>query len=469
MFRNFSTRFFIIYAFVTLIIFVVIYFGFNYFLMEQLYDMRADELTSDNQKVMSVLSDLDDFSYDHLDQRLNPSHNYFPHTLYILNLDQTVIYDNKVGEDSVTGLFIDADLIHQALSGQTVREHSTLNNTFPERTVMVASPIYIDGQISGILLNTAKSPAVGEIVDNISFTLFIILLVILGFTFTYTYFFSSKITSTISQFNITAKKIASGHLSSRVELPYTNDDIGILAKNMNTMAEELERVDTMRKEFIANISHDLRSPLTSIGGFAQAMLDGTITPENQERYLQIIITQTEHLTNLTQNILLLTQMENNIIEPEMGDFDIHRLIKKVLIQCEKRITDKNIEINLITDKDILMVNADLNQIQRVIYNLVDNAIKFSPVNSAITVETQVYLNKVHVSISDTGPGMSEADIKYMWLRFHKGDKSRGQDKGGFGIGLSIVREIIHHHNQNIDVFSQLGKGTTFVFTLDLAK
>jgi signal transduction histidine kinase len=199
------------------------------------------------------------------------------------------------------------------------------------------------------------------------------------------------------------------------------------------------------------------------------MLDGTIQADNQKKYLKIILTQTEHLTNLTQNILLLTQMENNIVKLEKNNFDIHHLLKKVLIQFEKNIVDKSIVISLITDNDSLMVNADLNQIQRVIYNIIDNAIKFSRVGDELTIETMVMENNIQISISDTGMGMSETEIKYMWIRFHKGDKSRGQDKRGFGIGLSIVREIINAHNQTIDVFSQLGKGTTFIFTLDKAK
>jgi len=448
--------------------FVMIYYGFNFYLVDQYYKETSAELDIENKKIMMEMDNISELTTPNLIATFDSIMVYSTNVIYVLDTNSTVIYDTLDDHLSIVGTTIDSEQVHATLGGKSIHEKSTLNNTFSKMNVIASVPIIKNNQVVAALVNTAQMPAITDVVKSISFAIFLVLIIILAIAFAFTYFFSTKVTNIIGAFNITAKNIASGQLASRVDMPYTDDDVGILAKNMNYMAEELQRVDNMRKEFIANISHDLRSPLTSIGGFAQAMLDGTIRVDNQRKYLQIILTQTEHLTNLTQNILLLTQMENNIIKLEKTNFDIHHLLKKVLIQFEKNIVDKDIKVSLITDNDALMVNADLNQIQRVIYNIIDNALKFSSSEDELTIETTITDGKVQISISDTGIGMSDTEIKYMWVRFHKGDKSRGQDKKGFGIGLSIVREIINAHQQSIEVFSQLGKGTTFIFTLDLA-
>jgi signal transduction histidine kinase len=287
-------------------------------------------------------------------------------------------------------------------------------------------------------------------------------------TFISTYVFSRSISQTFRSFNQTAKEIAGGNFSSRIEPNSFSTETIELAASLNYMAEELEKLEDLRKDFIANISHDFRSPLTSIRGYAQAIMDGTIPPERQDKYLNVILNESDRLTKLTNDILLLTKMENEVLKPEREDFDLHECIRNILLQFEQKIISKGIHMTLLIEEEDIFVNADYNQINRIITNILDNAIKFCSHDNEITLETSLREEKVVISIKDTGPGISEDDIKHIWTRFHKADRSRGMDKKGVGLGLSIVREIIKAHGETIEVYSQLNKGTTFVFTLALS-
>jgi signal transduction histidine kinase len=162
-------------------------------------------------------------------------------------------------------------------------------------------------------------------------------------------------------------------------------------------------------------------------------------------------------------------MENEVLKPEMEDFDLHETLRNTLLQFEQKILQKKIKMTLIIEDEDILVHADYNQIQRALTNLIDNALKFCENGDEVTLETTLIGDQVRVSVKDTGPGIAEDDLKHIWTRFHKADRSRGKDKKGVGLGLSIVREIIKGHHQTVDVYSQLGKGTTFTFTLAIAK
>ncbi len=240
-----------------------------------------------------------------------------------------------------------------------------------------------------------------------------------------------------------------------------------LGDAISYMAGELGKLDDYQKKFVANISHDFRSPLTSIKGFAEAIKDGTIPHEMQDKYLDIILFETERLTKLTSNLLELNSFETkgngNFLD--ITSFDINNIIKKTAASFEGRCRDKKITLNLIFSSKEMSVDADMGKIQQVLYNLIDNAIKFSHSNSKIRVSTEEKGDKVFISVKDYGVGIPKESIKKIWERFYKTDPSRGKDKRGTGLGLSITKEIIQAHNENINVISTEGVGTEFVFSL----
>lgn len=471
MFKSFTGRFFTIYAITTLVMFLLLFGVFtqmitNHF-VEGTYKAMLQESGEISESyidsyVTGVSSDIS-FVYQiqaigrHIDARI-----------LVVDPEQTVIKDSLSGPSSLIGQRLEEDLIPLVLQKEVVKETTNFSGGYDQQVLTTGVPILHEDKVVAAIVMHTPYPTLKQDIDYIYQLTTISLIVILGITFLSTYFFSKGITRTITGLSDSVSKIADGDFTSRVELE-ADGELGQLTASLNHMATELEKLEDMRKDFIANISHDFRSPLTSIKGFVQAMLDDTIPYEKQGKYLQIVLDETERLTKLTNDILLLTKMENNTIQLSKTHFDLHQCIRKILLQFEQKILDKKIDFTLLIDQHELFVYGDMNQIQRVITNLIDNAIKFCSPLDSIIVETTIRRNKVEISVKDTGPGISEEDIKYIWDRFHKADRSRGKDKKGIGLGLSIVREIVKAHGEEINVYSQEGKGTTFVFTLTVSE
>lgn len=257
---------------------------------------------------------------------------------------------------------------------------------------------------------------------------------------------------------------AAGNLKYNIPLNH-EDEMGYLAMTLNYMSDELDMTGNYQRKFIANVSHDFRSPLTSIKGYTEAILDGTIPPELQEKYLKIVVHETERLYKLTQSLLTLNKLDEKGKQLEYTDFDINSVIKSTAATFEGICRNKRISIELLLTGQTLYVHADIGQIQQVLYNLLDNAIKFSPEDSVIKIESTLKHDTVFISIKDMGCGIPKAYLSKIWDRFYKIDSSRGKDRKGTGLGLSIVKEIINSHKQNINVISTEGVGTEFIFTL----
>ncbi|HIZ80005.1 MAG TPA: HAMP domain-containing histidine kinase [Candidatus Lachnoclostridium stercorigallinarum] len=263
-----------------------------------------------------------------------------------------------------------------------------------------------------------------------------------------------------------ANEYAAGNLDYKIQVD-SQDEMGYLSATLNYMSGELNKMEEYQRTFVANVSHDFRSPLTSIKGYLEAIIDGTIPPEMQEKYLKRVISETERLNKLTQSMLTLNSLDSKGYLSR-SNFDINRVIKDTAASFEGTCSSRGITFDLTFSASTEMVYADLGKIQQVLYNLIDNAIKFSHDNSVIYIQESVRHEKVFVSVKDTGIGIPKDNLKKIWERFYKSDLSRGKDKKGTGLGLSIVREIIQAHGENIDVISTEGVGTEFIFTLPKA-
>ena len=265
-----------------------------------------------------------------------------------------------------------------------------------------------------------------------------------------------------------ASEFANGNLSYQIPVKSENE-LGYLASNLNYMADKLNRNGEYQRQFISNISHDFRSPLTSIKGYVEAMIDGTIPVEMQEKYLKIISYEAERLEKLTRGLLTLNELDIHKRMLNIQDFDINQTIKSTAASFEGTCTTRQILLELILSGQTLYAHADLEQIQQVLYNLLSNAIKFSPDHSTITIETTEKNGKIFVSVKDHGIGIPKSSLNRIWERFYKIDRSRGKDQKGTGLGLAIVKEIISAHGQHINVISTEGVGTEFIFTLEKEK
>lgn len=339
---------------------------------------------------------------------------------------------------------------------------------FSEPELSVFSPISNSFEIKGyVVINIPESAIVERVYDTFNtnyLTLAIVL--ILSSAFLVLYFF--QVHRPIKEITRATNEYSKGNLSYHVK-PMHNDEIGRLGMSLDYMASQLNESDKFQQKFLSNISHDFRSPLTSIKGYLEAIQDGTIPPEMLDKYIGIMLFETERLTKLTSNILTLNGLDPKSVRLDISTFDLNSIIRHTVETFEGTCKKKGIKFNITYANSVQNVKADKGRIQQVIYNLIDNAIKFSKENSYIYITVKEKGEKAQISIKDTGCGIAKEDIDKIWDRFYKSDSSRGRDKKGSGLGLSITKEVIQAHGENIDVVSTVGVGTEFIFTLELAK
>lgn len=388
-------------------------------------------------------------------------HTYLGIRIWLVNRNGDVLTDTSQNGNA----------IHQNIltyNSQYLDEQLHIDNTLTpllgEQAITLVYPITTQMQVKGyVLLHSSIAAIESEVMDTINTLNICILMFFICVALAF-FLIGKMAIHPLSTLTKAAKEYADGNFSYTFSLKSDNE-YKQLADTFLFMAGELTRQEEYQKHFIANISHDFRSPLTSIKGYAEALADGTIDYEHQGKYLDIIIFETERLSKLTSNLLDLSQFENNGVLLDISVFDINFVIKKTSETFEHACLEKGLHINLVFSEPKLSVEADLSKIQQVLYNLIDNAIKFSHHDAVIDITTEENNGKIFVSIKDYGVGIPKAQQKRIWERFYKSDSSRGRDKKGTGLGLSIVKEIVLAHNENINVISTEGVGTEFLFSL----
>lgn len=340
--------------------------------------------------------------------------------------------------------------------------------SFPDAVMTVTAPINQSYRTTGYLLIHMPMEQIQRDADALLNIIYITGAILFLLSFILLLVFQLAVYQPLRKITRGAREYAEGNLGYHIAIDNVHDEMGYLAGTLNYMAGELSKLEEYQKHFIANVSHDFRSPLTSIRGFLEAILDGTIPPEMHEKYLRRVISETDRLNKLTEGMLTLNTLNSKGFL-NRTNFDINRTIKDICAANEGICEQKNINFELTFAEETEMVFADYGKIQQVLYNLIDNAIKFSNQDATIFIRTSVRQKKVFVSVKDTGRGIPRESIKKIWDRFYKTDASRGRDKTGTGLGLSIVKEIIQAHGENIDVISTERVGTEFVFSLPAAK
>lgn len=340
---------------------------------------------------------------------------------------------------------------------------------FPEQMITYGGPV--DGESvahAGVLTLHAPFSEVSDVITNMILNFLIPLFILIILAMLLLLYLSRKILVPLNQLSRTAREYAAGNFEMKTGIT-TKDEIGELAANLEYMASELNKLDEYRKAFIANISHDFRSPLTSIKGYLEAMLDGTIPEDKREHYLNIVLSETQRLTKLTASMLELNKSDTYGLKLNFINFDVIEIVDSTIDIFEGICKKRYIVIRKNCIAKETTVRADKTKIQQVVYNLVDNAIKFSPHGATITISVADANDKVFVSVKDTGRGIEKEKQSKVWDRFYKTDASRGKDKQGSGLGLSIIREIIRAHDENITLISTPGIGSEFTFSLKKAK
>lgn len=335
---------------------------------------------------------------------------------------------------------------------------------FQEEVMTVIAPVIQGFQTKGYLLVHQPVSALESRCTRMMIPFYITLAVIFMLSSIFLLGFHYFIYRPLSLITEAATQYASGNLDYEIPV-YTQDEMGYLSASLNYMSAQLGDMEDYQKKIVANVSHDFRSPLTSIRGYVEAMTDGTIPPELHEKYLNIILFETERLTDLTNDLLTLNEFDTKELLLDKTRFDIQEMIKNTAASFEGVCTEKRVSIELLLLPEQTFVFADSRKIQQVLYNLIDNAIKFSENDDSVKIEVIQKGGKIFVSVKDTGIGIPKREINKIWERFYKSDASRGKDKKGTGLGLSIVREAILAHDEHINVISTEGVGTEFIFSL----
>ncbi|MCL2618409.1 MAG: HAMP domain-containing histidine kinase [Defluviitaleaceae bacterium] len=351
--------------------------------------------------------------------------------------------------------------------GERVVTWSSMDGIFSEQVLKVGHPVIIDGYLMCAVFVSSSMPDMERSAHEM-ITITIICLMIAGsLSFMLVFLLSRTMTRPILEMSKTATMISAGDFEKRIDYEAV-DEIGQLAKSLNDMAESLHRQEISRRLFIENVSHDLRSPLTSIRGFLQAILDGTIPPEKHEHYLNVIREETERLSKLTHDIIDLEKMNSPEITLNRTRFDINGLIRRIVVMFEETARNKRLAVSLVFADESYIVFADQEKISRVVYNLLDNAVKFAQEGGNVEVATGKKDKKVMVSVKDDGKGIPPDLQKQVFERFFKVDTSRGDDRKGSGLGLSIVSAFLRAHNEIAALRSEEGVGSVFSFELPLA-
>ncbi|MBS5939557.1 HAMP domain-containing histidine kinase [Clostridium sartagoforme] len=347
-------------------------------------------------------------------------------------------------------------------SGQTL-QHNFIRRDDEIKGKAYLRPLFSNNNFNGVIILTKPISSVNT--SNLYTIIWLSVLSAVILSSIVAYHFAKKILiKPLSEINNAAKKLAQGEVEKRVYID-SQDEIGDLAESFNIMAESLEKVDTVRREFISNVSHEIRSPITSIKGFITGIIDGVIPRDRENYYLNIVNDEVSRLSRLVTDLLDISSMESGKFNLNIIKMDINEIITLCTLNLEGKIKEKNIKVDVIFNKNHEYCLGDRDRIIQVVTNILENAIKYGREQGGrIQIETYAKGDHIYVSIFNNGPNIPREDINKIWERFYKTDKSR-TNKVSTGLGLSIVRLILTQHNQDIWVNNIPDKGVKFTFTL----
>ncbi len=402
--------------------------------------------------------------------------------VFITNTDGQVVYCKEILQSNMA-LYTGNCMVHNSYSvpadimadarKTTVSTIGTLGGALSDAHFIVSSPIVVNGKTVAVVFSTQSvidglTPYVAGILRVFSAaTLFAF-----AMAFILVYLVSLRLTKPLREMSAAAKQYATGDFSKRIPIKsgihiLGSDETDELITAFNSMAQALATLEMSRRSFVANVSHELKTPMTTIGGFIDGILDGTIEPEKEAQYLKIVSDEVKRLSRLVTGMLNMSKIEAGELELKPVSFDISEMIFRTLLSFEQIIDKKHIEIKGLDSFESNSIVADKDMINQVVYNLIDNAVKFTPEGGYIEVASKSDSEKAIIRIRNSGMGIPGEEIDKIFERFYKIDKSRSYDVKGAGMGLYIVKTLIELHGGNIVARSEPGQYTEFIFQLPL--
>ena len=377
--------------------------------------------------------------------------------------------------DSITGcdhhhLRVDRVYMDRVIENNGESAIGLIPDLYEETRYVVATPItdFVTNQNLGIVIASTPTDSTGTIMTRISNIFMAVSLLVVLISVIAMVILVRRQSDPLQQMAQVARSFGHGNLDARVKLADDySEEVEELALAFNNMAQELQKSEYQRREFVANVSHELKTPMTTISGYIDGILDGTI-PENRHRhYLQVVSDETKRLSRLVRSMLDISRMQDGSVpEEKKVRFDLEETLGQVLITFEKKITDKDLDVDVDMPAYPVFTHACEDYVTQVIYNLIDNAVKFCPEGGTLSLKIQQGGGKVYVTVANEGEVIPTEELPLVFDRFHKIDKSRMQNRDGWGLGLYIVKTLVSSHGENISVTSRDGR-TAFTFTMPL--
>ena len=384
-------------------------------------------------------------------------------SMHSLDTYQMQIFDSRGrtllerGIDGRQMFHVEPDRVKRVLTGEQVRIIADNDDSGP----IIGLPIDIDGERQALFLQMSfiGSNVIGRFI-------IMVLIVVLAVGSLCFLVAARYIVLPVKKMTVATRRMAKGDFTTELRMK-RKDEIGELAASFNYMAKELNQVEKMRQDFVSNVSHEIQSPLTSIFGFAKALKNNVVPEPQRERYLQIIMTESERLSRVSDNLLQLASLESEHHPVNMRAYSLDEQIRKVIVACEPQWQAKSLQMDL--QLEAVTIIADEDMLSLVWMNLIGNSMKFTPDNGTITIVLSRQSKGIEVVISDTGIGIPEEDLNRVFERFYKADRSRRRDGNGSGLGLAIVNKVMSLHNGTVALASVSGQGTKVTVTLPLLK
>ncbi len=453
---------------VILVSYALIMLGVNYGLNNMFISQREEILLEKTKNFQQIFNDAERTGIvdsTRIKTEINSLESYLGAKVIIADrAGNGIESDNVVGKIIVESNLTSND-IASIFKGNTVKLRGYIKNISKDQIIIIGAPLYFNDEATHVLLLTSSIPEIRKAHQSINMIVLFSLSVSAVLASVLILQFTRRMNKQIKDLNQAAKYLAKGNFDKLIKVN-RDDELGELIDNFNYMAEELKALELMKRNFISNLSHDLRSPLQSITGYTQAILDGTIDPARQNRYLSIVMDESERLTKLVNDILDLSKVQSGHIDINKTDFHINQLLVHELDKFEARIIKKNIRLNIELEETKVLAHADEEAMKRIVYNLLDNAVKFVEVDGMIEIRSELKSDKFLVGIRNTSPYLEEEDIAVIWNRFMKLDTSRGEVKSSSGLGLAIVKELIKAQEEHVEVYSNPEIGVMFIFSIE---
>ncbi|MDO5388314.1 MAG: HAMP domain-containing sensor histidine kinase [Clostridia bacterium] len=461
------------YIIVLLAVFFLLSLGFTEIFRGYFYNDQNDDLLNQAIKISDIYiqsAESNDFDNEYFKREIGVLDKYMDYSFIVTDSNMNVIaWSKDISSIRPKDCISRFSGYENVMAGKPQWIKGDIDNIYNQSRYILCYPTVQNGNVKAVVF---VSVPLSELTSNINrvyivVAFFLLLSVVLGFvTIHWTV---NEFVIPIRKLSEAAKYISKGNFDEKIEIDDSiNDELTQLCRSFNTMAENLAGLEKRRREIISNISHDLRSPITSVRGFLQAMLDGTISEDKYRHYIEIIYNETGRLQKLSDSILDLNKLDDSANALNMTSFDINAVADEAVKLMSGKADAKNIKLYKFCKKNEIWVYGDIEKIKRVIINLLDNGIKFTQ-GGYVSLSTDIEGNKAVISVEDTGIGLSEEEQSRVFERLYKADSSRGMDKNGSGLGLAIVKEFVKAHKQNIEIESKKGRGSKFTFTLDLSK